>query len=191
MIAIAQWLAPAATMVAALMTAANLGARLTGWGFVVFTVGSICWAVIGASTGQTGLLATNVFLTFVNLVGVWRWLGRQARYESVGAAAEAAGRTPQRASVVPATGIVGRKISDDSGTPIAEAVEAIVDCETGKVRHLVVRFGGISGVGETIVALPLADICLTSDAITTRLSAEELTTLSPVEDNEWQNLLRR
>ena len=47
---LATWLAPAATMVAAMMTAANPGARVTGWGFVVFTVGSICWSFIGIST---------------------------------------------------------------------------------------------------------------------------------------------
>jgi hypothetical protein len=37
---IAAWIAPAATVIAAVMTAANLGARITDWGFVVFTVGS-------------------------------------------------------------------------------------------------------------------------------------------------------
>lgn len=67
---IAGWIAPIATMIAAMMTAANLGARVTGWGFVVFTVGSIAWSLVGISTGQTNLLATNAFLTIVNLVGV-------------------------------------------------------------------------------------------------------------------------
>ncbi len=40
---IATWLAPIATTIAALMTASNLGTRITGWGFVVFTVGSLAW----------------------------------------------------------------------------------------------------------------------------------------------------
>jgi hypothetical protein len=31
--AMAGWVAPAATMIAAMMTAANLGARVIGWGF--------------------------------------------------------------------------------------------------------------------------------------------------------------
>jgi DNA-binding transcriptional LysR family regulator len=67
-IEIAAWVAPAATMIAALMTAANLGARLTGWGFVVFTLGSICWSWVGYSSGQSNLLASNSFLTLINLV---------------------------------------------------------------------------------------------------------------------------
>ena len=55
MIEIAEWVAPIATMIAALMTAANLGPRVTGWGFVVFTVGAIAWAAIGLATGQSNL----------------------------------------------------------------------------------------------------------------------------------------
>ncbi len=38
---ILNWVAPIATIVAALMTASNLGAKITGAGFIVFTVGSI------------------------------------------------------------------------------------------------------------------------------------------------------
>jgi hypothetical protein len=71
----AGWIAPIATMIAAIMTAANLGARITGWGFVVFAIGSIAWTAVGLSSGQTNLVATNAFLTLVNLVGIWRWLG--------------------------------------------------------------------------------------------------------------------
>jgi Na+/phosphate symporter len=69
---IAGWVAPAATMIAAVMTAANLGARVTGWGFVVFVIGSISWSIVGISSGQSNLLWTNGFLTLVNAMGVWR-----------------------------------------------------------------------------------------------------------------------
>lgn len=70
MMDLAGWIAPVATMIAAMMTAANLGARITGWGFVVFTLGAISWTAVGVSTGQGNLVATNVFLTLVNAVGV-------------------------------------------------------------------------------------------------------------------------
>ena len=52
MLAIAGWIAPAATTIAAIMTAANLGSRVTGWGFAVFSVGALAWIAVGASTGQ-------------------------------------------------------------------------------------------------------------------------------------------
>ena len=95
---IANWVAPIATTLAAILVAANLGTRITGWGFVVFSVGSVGWIVIGAVTDQPNLLWQNVFLLFVNLVGVWRWLGIRARYEKgAGAATEASARVFRRA----------------------------------------------------------------------------------------------
>ncbi len=63
------------------MVAANRGSRFTGWGFVMFTVGSVGWIVIGAMTNQPNLMWQNVFLCAVNVVGIWRWLGIRARYE--------------------------------------------------------------------------------------------------------------
>ncbi len=77
----ANWIAPIATTLAAIMVAANLGSRFTGWGFVVFCVGSVAWIVIGLLTDQPSLLWQNVFLFAVNVVGIWRWLGLRARYE--------------------------------------------------------------------------------------------------------------
>ena len=85
----ANWVAPIATTLAAIMVAANLGTRVTGWGFVVFSVGSVAWVVIGAATGQANLLWQNVFLLGVNVVGIWRWLGIRARYEQGASAATA------------------------------------------------------------------------------------------------------
>jgi len=93
----ANWIAPIATTIAAIMVAANLGSRFTGWGFVVFTIGSVGWIVIGAVTGQANLLWQNVFLCLVNIVGIWRWLGIRARYEKgAGAATDATTRVFRR-----------------------------------------------------------------------------------------------
>jgi len=46
------WVATVATIVAASMTAANLGARITGYGFCVFLVGSLAWLFVGFHTGN-------------------------------------------------------------------------------------------------------------------------------------------
>ena len=37
------WIATAATIIAACFTASNLGSRVTGIGFIIFTIGSIAW----------------------------------------------------------------------------------------------------------------------------------------------------
>lgn len=78
---IASWVAPIATTVAALMVAINAGSRITGYGFIVFCIGSIAWALIGWFTDQMNLVWQNAILLVINLIGVWQWLGLRARYE--------------------------------------------------------------------------------------------------------------
>lgn len=187
---VAEWVAPAATMIAAIMTAANLGARVTGWGFVVFTLGSLGWIVVGLGSDQSSLVVTNGFLTLVNVIGIWRWLGRQARYEAVGDEAKAAGEAPEAAEVVPASGLIGRAIDDSRGQNVGEVVETIIECGSGAIRHLVVRFGGVGGVGEQIVALPLADVQIEAETLTTRLSAAEVKALPRLDATLWPRLLK-
>src|SRR5215213_4853764 len=92
------WIATVATIIAASMTAANLGARITGLGFAVFLIGSLSWLGVGLLTAQPALMWTNIVLTVLNLFGVWRWLGRQARVEEgARAASEASEQTPGEA----------------------------------------------------------------------------------------------
>ncbi len=178
---IAEWLAPAATMIAAMMTASNLGARVTGWGFVVFTLGSLCWIVVGLESDQTGLIVTNAFLTFVNGIGIWRWLGRQARYEAVGDNAEAEGQAPTARPVLPATGIIGRKVVDGAGKSAGEAVEAIIDSDSAQICRIVMRTGGVGGVGERLVELDMGAISLGDDVIRTSLSCAQIAELPELE----------
>jgi Flp pilus assembly protein TadB len=85
--ALAEIVAPVATTIAAIMVAANLGSRITGFGFIVFSVGSIAWMAVGVALGQQGLIWQNVALLGINLFGVWRWLGLRARYDKGAAAA--------------------------------------------------------------------------------------------------------
>src|SRR6201990_1630270 len=92
------WVATVATVIAASMTAANLGSRITGYGFAVFLVGSLSWLAAGLLTNQPALVWTNAVLTLLNIFGVWRWLGRQSRVEEgAKAASEASEATPGEA----------------------------------------------------------------------------------------------
>ncbi len=121
-------------MIAAMMTAANLGARVTGWGFVVFMVSSICWTAVGIATGQPNLLATNAFLTLVNLVGIWRWLGRQRGYEDGGKSAETSSRKSAAPTLFTATGIAGMTVVDTDNIHVGRAVEALIECGSEQLR---------------------------------------------------------
>ena len=146
----AEWVAPAATMIAAMMTAANLGARTTGYGFVVFTIGSLCWTAIGASTGQTNLLATNIFLTLVNLVGIWRWLGRQAKYQDGAQEAAKASEQGTGPSLAPASSVCGLDVTDRAGQPIGSCVEALIDRDSAGIAYIVVASRNAVGLDEEL-----------------------------------------
>lgn len=182
---IAGWVAPIATMIAAMMTAANLGARVTGWGFVVFTIGSICWAAVGTASGQTNLLATNVFLTLVNLVGIWRWLGRQRAYEDGGKSAEAASRQSSVPTLFTATGIAGMPVEDVRGRAVGKAVEALIECESGAINYVVVATGTIGGLDEKLRAVPRGELAFAGDRLVLHMPGGAFAALAPLAAGDW------
>lgn len=69
-----EWIGTALTIIAALMVSLDLGRRITGWGFAVFSLSSVFWLVVARQDDQPGLLLTNAVLLVINLIGVWRWL---------------------------------------------------------------------------------------------------------------------
>ncbi len=182
---IAGWIAPIATIIAAMMTAANLGARVTGWGFVVFVIGSLCWSFVGISTGQGNLLASNGFLTLVNIIGVWRWLGRQRSYEDGGKAAERASRRAAGPTLFTATGILGMPVEDRAGQPLGKAVEALIECATGRVSYVVVATGAIGGIDERLRAVPRDRVEFRCDGLRVALAKREFAALPVLAEGDW------
>ena len=64
------------TVVAAIMVAVNVSARITAGGFIVFVFASIAWTVAGWFDGAPSLVIQNIILLLVNIAGVYRWLPR-------------------------------------------------------------------------------------------------------------------
>lgn len=182
---LAGWVAPAATMIAAMMTAANLGARFTGWGFVVFTIGSIAWSVVAISSGQQNLLWTNGFLTLVNLVGIWRWLGRQARYEDGGRQAAARSGASHVPSLFPVGAMAGGRVAGRNGETLGHVVDAMVRCADLGIAYVVISDDGVGGLGERLFAFDPAELRLSEDGFSCDLSSEELTARTPIEADRW------
>lgn len=182
---IAGWVAPAATMIAAIMTAANLGTRVTGWGFVVFTVGSIGWIIVALTTGQQNLLWSNGFLTLVNAIGIWRWLGRQARYDDGGQRAveeSAAARVP---TLFPMGRVVGATLTGRDGQSLGQVIEGMVTCRGTELAYLVVSEGGVGGIGERLHALAPHEVRFSEDGVACDLDAETLAARPVLDPKAW------
>ena len=182
---IVSWVAPAATMIAACMTAANLGPRVTGWGFVVFTIGSLAWVSIAVASGQQSLLVTNAFLTLVNAVGIWRWLGRIARFDDGAKSAEAKSRQAQTDTLFNVGSVEGRAILDTNDTKLGGAIGVMARAHEGSIAYVVAALGGIAGLGERIVALPWRSIEARPDGFVVHMSAEDLAQLDTLDSNDW------
>ena len=182
---IAGWIAPIATMLAAMITAANLGARITGWGFVVFLAGSIAWVIVAAASGQSNLLLSNLFLTVVNIVGIWRWLGRQAKLEDGARAATERSAVAAAPSLFPAAMLQDQPIEDASGNRIGRIAGAMAECEGGRIAYIVVGEGGVAGVRERLHLLHWDQVRVSEGGIRCTLSAEALRASPEVTPDEW------
>ncbi|MDQ3245431.1 MAG: PRC-barrel domain-containing protein [Pseudomonadota bacterium] len=179
------WVATAATIVAACMTASNLGSRITGYGFAVFLVGSIAWLTHGLISGQPALVWTNIVLTFLNLFGIWRWLGRQATIESGAHAAADASRETAGPTLFSVSLLASAPLVTREGRPIGSCVDAMADCGTGRIRYLVVSEGGLAGVGETLRRLPWGDADVDDGAVRAALDSKGFRELEEIPRDQW------
>lgn len=182
---VAGWTAPLATVLAAVMTASNLGARVTGWGFVVFLIGSICWCIVAATTDQPNLLWANGFLTLVNGLGIWRWLGRQARYERGGRRASADSAKTTASTLVPLSSLIGGTVNGPDGSRLGRVADIMMRCDDGAPAYLVVSVGGVGGVGESLHALNEGEFDVCADGICSRVSAAVLGSRNPIAPDNW------
>jgi len=182
---IAGWFAPIATMIAACVTAANLGARVTGWGFVIFTFGSIAWTAYGYSTDQPNLLWQNLALTAVNLVGVWRWLIRQARFDDWARAAAEKSRAHPSPTLFPISSLVSASVTGGDGAALGTTVDAMATCDEGRIAYLVVSAGAVGALGTSLHVLPWERTRVTPGAVETDLSEETFARLELADAAQW------
>ncbi|QNM83252.1 PRC-barrel domain-containing protein [Sphingomonas sabuli] len=182
---IASIVAPLATTIAALIVASNLGARITGAGFIIFTVGSIGWCLLGYATGQDNLLWQNIILTGLNLFGVWRWLGWQRRIEEGGAKAAKDSKGEPSETLFPVSLLTKAKIVTKDGEDLGKAVDAMAGCGSGRIAYLVVAEGGVAGVGETLRRLPWTGCMAGEDGVTAPVARQDFCKLEALEPDNW------
>ena len=69
-----EWIAAVGTMIAAGLIAADLGRKVTGYGFVLFCAVAVTWIVSGLTSDALPIAAMNVILLAINAWGVWQYL---------------------------------------------------------------------------------------------------------------------
>ena len=74
MISVLNWTASLTGILGALMVSLNAGARVTGYGFLVFSLSSLVWVVTGTAQQEIALVVQYLVLLAINLFGVYRWL---------------------------------------------------------------------------------------------------------------------
>ncbi len=179
------WIATAATIAAASIIASNLGSRITGYGFVVFTFGSINWFAFGLMSGQPALMWTNAVLTFLNLFGVWRWLGRQTRIEEGAKAGARDSHGSPGEDLFALSMLAKAPLSAADGSDLGRSVDAMAGCSSGRLHYLVVSEGGMAGVGETLRRLPWRHCHVEGDRVMTAVSSADFRALESIEPDHW------
>lgn len=179
------WFATAATILAALVTASNLGARITGYGFIIFLSGSIAWLGTALLTDQPALLWTNGVLTLLNIWGIWRWLGRQATLEEgADVALKSSLETPGEALL--AASLLSRcSVVDQHGNDWGHGVDAMIGSESGRIHYLVLSQGGVGGVGERLHRLAWSPSVFDPGSTSLRIPRRQLERLPEISRDQW------
>ncbi len=91
-----EWVAAIGTIIAAAMVAADLGRRVTGFGFLLFCVVASLWVYSGLSSPDGMPIAIqNGLLLLVNLYGVWQFLLSRTKKAEIDKADELAEEAKQ------------------------------------------------------------------------------------------------
>jgi len=181
---IISWAATVATIIAAFLVASNLGSKITGLGFVVFTIGSVLWLRLGIMTDQPALAWTNAVLTVLNMFGIWRWLGRQSRVEEgARTAAQASEETPGEA-LFPVS-LLARAEVDCGETFVGHCIDAMAGCRSGRIGYVVISEGGVAGIGEKLRRLPWARAHVAGDRLQADISDAQFAQLEELSRDQW------
>jgi hypothetical protein len=178
------WIATVATVIAAFMTASNLGARVTGYGFAVFLLGSLAWLATGILTGQPALTWTNAVLTALNIFGMWRWLGREAKVEEGAQAASEASHDSSSETLFPVS-LLTRGPVECRGEWLGSCVDAMAGSDSGRLAYIAVSQGGVAGIGETLRRLPWTAARIESERVVIELARQEFERLEVLERDRW------
>ncbi len=179
------WAATAVMTLAALMVAANAGARITGWGFVLFTASSLAWTAVAVLTGVTSLAIANGLMIAINAFGVWRWLGRQARIEAGSALAEERSRAAPVPTLVSAAGLIGTELRDCAGASCGTLADLMLRGDRQQLAYAVISVETGAAAAVSLRALAPVELDLGSGEPRCLISADRLELREALDESAW------
>ena len=181
------WFAATVTVIAALITAANLGARVTGSGFAMYCLASAIWIATGIENNfePLSVIVMHGVLLLVNLFGVWRWLGRERRYEDSRTHAHKRTRWARVPTLFSAGSLIGATVKGQDKENLGTVVDAMVNCEDKSLAYVVISEGGVAGAGETLRAVPPDHLKFEDERVACDLPQSDWGALPPIEDDRW------
>ncbi len=140
LITILRWAGPAFILLGSVMTAANRGARFTGWGFVSFTAGSASFLTAAGLSGEPYGMVMNGLLAVTGVYGMYRWFGQKAKGEDGARVAER--KSAQSAcvdTVMSAAKLIDSKVFDSRGDGVGVLADFMVAPDKAGIAYFVVR----------------------------------------------------
>ena len=74
MVEFLEWSAMITGVIAAIVVSANLGIKITGWAFVIYTISSIAWISYASIEGEMALGVQYFIMLLINIFGIYRYL---------------------------------------------------------------------------------------------------------------------
>ncbi len=181
------WVPAVATLIAALMIAANLGARFTGWGFAAYCLASAIWILsqVSQPDPDMAVVVMHSVLLLFNLFGTWRWLGPRKHYEDSRQRASERSRRAPVPTLFSTDALIGATVQGTGETTRGTVVDAMLKCEEKELAYLVISEGGVGGAGETLRAVPPEHLRFDQDKVASDLSDDEWRRLPPIENDHW------
>jgi sporulation protein YlmC with PRC-barrel domain len=163
-----RWIGPACILLGSLLTAANAGARTTGYGLVLFTCGSAFLAVSAYLGHDFFGTFVNLALMVINVVGARRWLGHNAVIEEAASHAHEKSKSSEHIpTIAPLSQLLGRKVLDSKHDAYGEVADVMVETEGMKLSYIVVHPAhsdvgtGFVGVRPDCVNVGVEEVLLT------------------------------
>ena|SRR5688572_26431591 len=181
------WVAAVVTVLATVLVAANLGARVTGWGLAMLAGASVIWITTGMMAGldQPSVVVMHSILLAVNAVGVYRWLGPERRHEDSREKVAEHTRWARVPTLFSAGSLIGASVQKGKDAAYGKIVDAMFQCDDKSLAYVVISEGGIGGAGETLRAVPPDHLQFENDTVRCDLSEEEWHSMPPIEDDRW------